>query len=554
MDRATFFEQFDTIAEAPGGIQRLRNLILDMAVRGKLVSQDPSDEPAQDLVVKNKRLILEALEGKSKKLPSLEKSDISIPIGWLRCRLADIALVVMGNSPPGSTYNSDGDGIPLINGPVEFSPEPFGSTVIRQYTTAPTRLCKKGDLLVCVRGATTGRTNIAGFDACIGRGVALVRGWEAQNYLNYLLWRLGAELLQQGKGTTFPSISYNDLAGLEILLPPIAEQKRIVAKVDELMGLCDQFEAEKQHRDSLRQRLRASAFAALMNAPTDDALSTAWSFIHQHWHPLTQHPDDVKDVRRSLLQLAFSGSLTPRLEQTESVEQFAKKISEERQRLLEITTFRDSGNIKGEISESEQLFSIPDEWKWIRIGHAFLISSGTTPSRTKPEYFTNGTESWVKTTDLNNDVVMTCEEKITKAATEDCNLKYYPPGTVCVALYGGAGTIGKSGVLGVETTINQSVCGIYPNQFIDPFYSHWYIKLIRPIWMNFAASLRKAPNINAGIVNNMVFPLAPLAEQKRIVAKVDELMRECDQLEAQLRQQQQVAEQFAASAVSHLVV
>ncbi len=77
----------------------------------------------------------------------------------------------MGQSPPGDTYNENNEGVPLINGPVEFGPDPFSETIIGKFTTAPSKMCKKGDLLICVRGATTGRTNIAGFDACIGRGV-----------------------------------------------------------------------------------------------------------------------------------------------------------------------------------------------------------------------------------------------------------------------------------------------------------------------------------------------------------------------------------------------
>ena len=112
--------------------------------------------------------------------------------------------------------------------------------------------------MICVRGATTGRTNIASFDACIGRGVALVRGWKAQKFLNYVLWSLGKKLLDQGKGTTFPSISYGDLAGLEIKLPPLEEQKRIVKKVDEVMKICDRVEENLSKKEELASAISDS--------------------------------------------------------------------------------------------------------------------------------------------------------------------------------------------------------------------------------------------------------------------------------------------------------
>jgi len=247
-------QHFGELYSVKENVAELRKAILQLAVMGKLVPQEPKDEPASELLKQNQKLIAEA-KGIQKTIPELRTTEAKIPFGWARCQLADVALVVMGNSPPGNTYNDDGEGVPLINGPVEFSRGAFGLTLKTKYTTAPSRLCQKGDLLVCVRGATTGRTNIAAFDACIGRGVGLVRGWEAQQYLNYLLWHLGQQLLEQGKGTTFPSIAYADLAGLEIWLPPLAEQRRIVAKIDQLMALCNRLEKQIDAATSKRTEL-----------------------------------------------------------------------------------------------------------------------------------------------------------------------------------------------------------------------------------------------------------------------------------------------------------
>ncbi len=194
----------------------------------------------------------------------------------------------------------------------------------------------------------------------------------------------------------------------------------------------------------------------------------------------------------------------------------------------------------------------PGTWFWTTLGRVFPISSGTTPSRTRSAYF-GGPIAWVKTTDLNNGVVSSCEEQITQDAVTDCSLRIYPKGTVCVAMYGGAGTIGKSGLLGVESTINQSVCALLPNKAAaHPEYVHLFIKAIRAVWMDYAASFRVAGNINAGTVREMALPLPPLAEQKRIVARVDQLMALIDELEAKQTRKREVGSRFTQSALEAL--
>ena len=141
--------------------------------------------------------------------------------------------MIMGQSPDGSTYNTDGIGIPLINGPVEFGPGHFSKTIKSKFTTAPTKLCKEGDLILCVRGSTTGRTNIAGFDACIGRGVAAIRYTKYQAWINHYINSIRAKIYKLGTGSTFPNISSAILANLLVPLPPLPEQQRIVAILDE---------------------------------------------------------------------------------------------------------------------------------------------------------------------------------------------------------------------------------------------------------------------------------------------------------------------------------
>lgn len=255
-------DNWTTYADTPESVSDLRSIVLKLATNGHLTERLGSDGNALEVVNS-----MVTSRDADKTNPSRSKVSATkaaatnsemTPPNWWAGSLGDICRVVMGNSPPGESYNTNGDGVPLVNGPVEFSPSPLGKTIKSKFTLAPTSMCVAGDLLVCVRGATTGRTNIAAFDACIGRGVALVRGYESQQYINLVMWSLGRKLLSLGKGTTFPSISFEDIAGTQIMLPPLSEQVRIVAKVHELMALCDRLESELKTRNDLAGQWAAS--------------------------------------------------------------------------------------------------------------------------------------------------------------------------------------------------------------------------------------------------------------------------------------------------------
>jgi type I restriction enzyme S subunit len=265
------------LTNRPDQVKALRQAILDLAVRGKLVEQDPTDEPVSELV---KRTVAEkAKTTKTKKEKSrvptadpLAGGLFDVPMAWDWVPLGAISDVTMGQSPPGETYNKSGHGVPLINGPVEFTAGPFGHTVINQFTTAPTNFCEEGDLLICVRGSTTGRTNVAAFRACIGRGVAAIRSPFDDAFVRLFLWQAREDIISMGRGIAFPSVSKQQLENLAIPLPPLVEQQRIVAKVDELMALCDRLEGALREAGATRRDLLA---ALLHQALYDEALTPA---------------------------------------------------------------------------------------------------------------------------------------------------------------------------------------------------------------------------------------------------------------------------------------
>ena len=188
--------------------------------------------------------------------------------GWVEKRLDETCVIIMGQSPDGETYNTVGEGVPLINGPVEFSPDSFGKTVRSKFTTKPTKLCKKDDLILCVRGSTTGRINISGFDACIGRGVAAIRAMEYQPWINHFINAKREEIYRLGTGATFPNVSGSILGGLKLSVPALSTQKEIISKLDSLrketQRLARLYERKLAALEELKKSLLHQAFSGTL--------------------------------------------------------------------------------------------------------------------------------------------------------------------------------------------------------------------------------------------------------------------------------------------------
>ena len=243
-----------------------------------------------------------------------------------------------------------------------------------------------------------------------------------------------------------------------------------------------------------------------------------------------------KQLKNSILQWAIQGKLVPQDPNDEPASVLLERIREEKERLIKekkikrdknaSVIFRGEDNsyyekilATGEVKciDEEIPFEIPQGWKWERIGNLFETTSGSTPLSRNPDYYQNGSINWVRTTDLNNGVLCKTEIQITEKACSDYNLTILPRNSVCIAMYGGAGTIGKHSILQFDTTINQSVCVIKPNGYCNMDYLHTFIEYQRPYWMDFAAGSRKDPNINQLIIKHCLLPIPPQKEQVRIV-------------------------------------
>ena len=248
-----------------------------------------------------------------------------------------------------------------------------------------------------------------------------------------------------------------------------------------------------------------------------------------------------KQLKNSILQWAIQGKLVPQDPNDEPASVLLEKIRAEKARLIkegkikkdkkESIIYRGDDNSyyekfadgKVDCIDEKVPFEIPSTWEWCRINHLFVTSSGSTPQSKNPLYYSNGTINWVRTTDLNNGILDSCEIQITPKAVLDYNLSIIPQESICIAMYGGGGTIGKHSIIRFDTTINQSVCAIHPNFMCNMEYVHIFMQYQRPYWMDYAAGSRKDPNINQIIIKNCLIPIPPKKEQDRIVSKYNAL-------------------------------
>ncbi len=233
---------------------------------------------------------------------------------------------------------------------------------------------------------------------------------------------------------------------------------------------------------------------------------------------------NAQQLKNAILQEAIEGRLVPQDPNDEPASALLARIRKEKEQLVKAGKLKKKDLEVKPISEDEIPFEIPDSWEWVRISNLFETSSGSTPQSKNPKYYSNGNINWVRTTDLNNGALSSCEIQITKDAITDYHLNIIPRNSVCIAMYGGGGTIGKHSIIKFDTTINQSVCAIYPNGICNMDFLHYFMQYQRPNWMDYAAGSRKDPNINQVIIKNCLFPLPPLAEQLRIVQKLNELL------------------------------
>ena len=381
-------ENLDLIAAAPAGIQKLRGLILELAVRGKLVPQDPNDEPASELLKRiakeRARLEAEGTDRKSKATPAVvDEWPFDLPEGWKWCRLPDVASYRMGKTPPtkDSAYWAD-NGIPwvsisdMIHGErvLTTSRTVSGAARERIFRSSP---APAGTLLMSFK-LTVGKVATLGMDAFHNEAIISIFPFRdvSQEFLTHFLPMIaqGGNSKNALMGDTLNSES---LALLAIPLPPLAEQRRIVAKVDELMALYDRLEAEQADAGAAHAKVVATLLGTLTQSADAAELAANWQRLAEHFDTLFTTEASLDALKQTILQLAVMGKLVPQDPNDEPASELLKRIAKERARLEAKGACRKLKPVLP-VGDEEQAFSLPSGWKWSRFS-AYAIDVSTGP-------------------------------------------------------------------------------------------------------------------------------------------------------------------------------
>jgi type I restriction enzyme S subunit len=558
---ALLTDNLPLLAGAPNGIKKLRELILELAVRGKLVSQDPNDESASELLkrISEEKTQLVA-DSKIKTLKLIEElpnaDDLpNLPSSWRWVRFGEIAQHNSGKTlDKGRNTGISRDYITTSN----LYWGRFELDNVKQMLIREDELDKctatKNDLLIC-EGGEAGRAAVWEQDKeiCFQNHVHRARfyGDVSPHYVQRFFEKINAsgEINQYRKGIGISNMSSKALASITLPLPPIAEQHRIVDKVNELMAFCDRLETQQNGAETAHSRLVQALLDSLVQSSSATVFADSWGRLAEHFPTLFTSETSIDALKQTLLNLAVMGKLVPQVASDEPASELLKRISEEKAMLITDGKLRKQRS-SAKITEAEKTFEIPENWDWVRLEEIAQVGTGATPLRTSPKYFTPATINWVTSGETSQDYINESVQKVAPLALTETNLTVYPPHTLIIAMYGQGKTRGQISELLIDACTNQACAAI---QLFDKDESHrrfvkyFFVKSYDDIRLLAAGGAQ--PNLNLGKIKETVLPLPPVFEQRRIVAKVDQLMILCDQLKARLTQARQLNEQLASTLI-----
>jgi type I restriction enzyme S subunit len=546
MKLETFFEKFDLFADAPDAVAKMRELVLHLAVTGKLVAQDPSDEPTEKYL---KRIGL-------KSTLSPAEADNSLPPSWIRVRFEDIALTAGGVTLGRKLGDRKTVTLPYLR-VANVKRGELDLSVIKEVTIADDEIeryaLRENDLLMTEGGdwdkvgrAATWKGEIP---ICLHQNHVFrsrMRCSEIspvwfERYFNSPDGRRYFESASK-QTTNLASINMRQVRGCPVPLPPLAEQKRIVAKVDELMALCDRLEAQQQEREEQASQLARASLARFADAPTPASLP----FL---FHPSYAIPP--ADLRKSILTLAVQGKLVPQNPNDEPAETLLQRVDAEREQLVKSKKIRRQ-EFLGPVADDAIPFDIPASWQWRYLADVcFLITDG---AHHTPQYLDSGVP-FLSVKDVSGGSI---DFSSTRYISEEAHrelCKRCPPERGDILLT-------KVGTTGIAVTVDENrefsiFVSLALLKFSQPNLDSRYLKHLinSPFVKQQSADNTQGignKNLVLRLINRFTVPIPPLAEQRRIVAKVEQLMAWVDALETQLAASRATAANLLSALVAEL--
>lgn len=488
----TFFEKFELFAEAPNALARMRELLIHLAVSGKLVPNDPREKP-----------VALPLSGTSSEVSSL-------PSNWRSGLLGDAFAFEYGDNLPAPKRSETGE-YPV-----------YGSNGV--VGTHDTYLTKEPAIIVGRKGSA-GALNIADGPSWTTDVAYFVRPPKDVDlrFTYYLFSTLRLDEL--GKGIK-PGLSRKEAYALSIELPPLAEQKRIVAKVDELMALCDRLEVQQQERDARHAALAHAARARFAEAPTPANLN----LLFHHSYSITP-----AELRKIILGLAVQGKLALQDPNDEPAAVTFRKLS--------IAAVEDDSD------------DFPEHWLRVPLGKVGEWRGGGTPSKSRPEFW-KGDIPWVSPKDMKSLQISDAQDHISDSAVECSSVRVIPAESLLMVVRGMIlARAFPVAMTTCEVTINQDMKALLPFESDTRVFLLLVLRAIEPAVLSaIERSTHGTCKLETDVLHALTIPIPPLAEQRRIVAKVDQLMALVDQMEAHIAASRVIADKLTEALVAELTV
>ena len=502
----------------------LKNALLQEAVQGRLVPQIASEGNARDLLEEIRKeklshgldlrleasLAINAKSGKrkSKKETALagsnpcditeEEIPFEIPENWCWCRLGEICNLTSGQDLIPEQYNSQNKGIPYITGASNFSNE---NIIVNRWTEYARAIAEENDLLLTCKGTVGEMAFLHEKKVHIARQVMGLHFNKKidSRYMKYFITTQINNLKSKAK-SMIPGIARDDVIKLTIPLPPLAEQKRIVAAIEKFMPLIEEYGKKETQLKAINEKIGTLTKKSILQEAIQGKLV-----------PQIASEGNARDLLEEIRKEKLSHGLD-----------FANAKSGKRKSKKETAL---AGSNPCDITEEEIPFDIPENWCWCRLGELGYTTTGSTPSKSNQNYFGDFIE-FLSPGDIQNSIITYGKQGLSRSGYEVS--RPTPKGTILQVCIGG--TIGKCAITDREVTFNQQINGLTPifslSEYLFAVFSSDYF--YKKITGNSTGTA--TPIINKRAWELLPIPLPPLAEQKRIVAAIEKMLPLCEKL------------------------
>lgn len=529
MDAQQFLAEFGHIANAPGGVAQLRELVLQLAAQGKLVGPSEMLASSSELLDRvretRSQLVADKKLPREKQYPTISDAG-SAARGqqhWRWAYFGEVWHLLSGRDLGPTQYNESRSGIPYITGASNIE---NGVIAVNRWTSEPVVISTAGDLLITCKG-TIGKTafnNIG--DVHIARQIMAIRGFTDELDSQFLkIWLDGFvdELVKKSK-SMIPGFSRDDLIFAAYPIFPLEEQSRIVAKVDELMALCDQLEKQQKDRRKLQNALRQSTLQALASAESPHELQESWQRLQANFGHFFSEPGDVRAFRDVLFDLALRGLFLP-----------------------------SSRLATWDCPAGQELGPLPVGWEWKTL--AELSDYITSGSRGWKTYMTSTGDSFIRSQDIRQDaLIFDSPAYVTLPERVEGKRTLVRAGDLLLTITGS--NVGRCAVVPELTNkayVSQHVALIRLNApSLADFIHFWMINAFGGRAFLARYIYGDKPGLNLAQVGSVPVPVPPMAVLPTILVSLRRHQALCDEFDKQLKAKRELAERLSSATVAEL--